>query len=86
MSTSCRDTYFGQTESSDCLTCDVCRAKGPEKLTREVLLRFASEHPGATLRDLKQFCDNPRNGLPQNALELWRSMMDEGVVPALRPE
>ncbi|MBR3074316.1 MAG: RecQ family ATP-dependent DNA helicase [Bacteroidales bacterium] len=72
--------YFGQTETTDCGTCDVCRSKGPEKLAKEALIRFASEHPGASLQDLKQFCDNPRNGLPQNAMEIWRHLLDEGLV------
>ena len=72
--------YFGQTETSDCGTCDVCRAVSQEERTREQLRRFAKEHPGASVAELKQFCDNPKNGLPQNAVELWRRMVDEGII------
>jgi hypothetical protein len=45
-----------------------------------LLKRFAAEHQGAGLKELKAFCDNPRNGLPQNAMEIWRRMVDEGII------
>lgn len=73
-------SYFGQQESSDCGTCDVCRAAAPEKCHRAALLRFAKSHPGCTLQEVKQFCDNPQNGMPQNAMELYRKLLDEGLI------
>jgi len=72
--------YFGQTETADCGTCDVCRGRTPESRARDLLKRFAAEHQGAGLKELKAFCDNPRNGLPQNAMEIWRRMVDEGII------
>ncbi len=72
--------YFGQTETDDCGTCDVCRGRTPEERSRAALLRFAKSHPGCSLQDIKQFCDNPKNGMPQNAMELYRSLLDEGLI------
>ncbi|MBQ9462466.1 MAG: RecQ family ATP-dependent DNA helicase [Bacteroidales bacterium] len=72
--------YFGQTETTDCGTCDVCRAAGPEARTRAALMKFAAQHPGASLADLKQFCGDPQNGMPQNAMEIYRVLLDEGAV------
>ncbi|MBR5906636.1 MAG: RecQ family ATP-dependent DNA helicase [Bacteroidales bacterium] len=72
--------YFGQTETDDCGTCDVCRGRTPEERSRAALLRFVKSHPGCSLQDIKQFCDNPQNGMPQNAMELYRSLLDEGLI------
>ena len=72
--------YFGQTETDDCGTCDVCRGRTPEERSRASLLRFVKSHPGCSLQDIKQFCDNPQNGMPQNAMELYRSLLDEGLI------
>ena len=71
--------YFGQTESADCGTCDVCRERGGRKSAASILKRFLAEHPGADLARIKAFCDNPQNGLPQNAMEVYRSLLDEGA-------
>ena len=71
--------YFGQEDSRDCGTCDVCRAEVPVKRR---LLAFASEHPRYTLQALKAWCDDPANGLPRNTLEIYRRMLDEGEIAA----
>ncbi|MBR0083918.1 MAG: RecQ family zinc-binding domain-containing protein, partial [Bacteroidales bacterium] len=72
--------YFGQTRTEDCGTCDVCRARSAEDRTRSLLLRFYREHEGATLQDLKAFVSNPENGMPPDALRIYRKMADEGVL------
>ena len=72
--------YFGQPETSDCGTCDVCRARTPEQRTRTLLQRYLKEHPGASLADIKSWCSNPATGLPSDALEILRRMIDEGVL------
>ena len=72
--------YFGQTETSDCGTCDVCRARTPEQRTRTLLQRYLKEHPGASLADIKSWCSNPATGLPSDALEILRRMIDEGEL------
>ena len=73
-------TYFGQTETVDCGSCDVCRSRGSEERTRTVLRRFLKEHPAAEAGEIKAFCDNPENGLPQNAIEVYRRLLDEGII------
>ena len=72
--------YFGQTRTEDCGTCDVCRARSAEDRTRSLLLRFYREHEGATLQDLKAFVSNPENGMPPDALSIYRKMADEGEL------
>ena len=72
--------YFGQEKTEDCGTCDVCRARGAEDRTKAALKRFVKEHPGATPRDVKEFCGNPKNGLPQNAMEVYRRLLDDGLI------
>ena len=72
--------YFGQDKTTDCGTCDVCRGKSPEERARGALLTFVKVHPGCSVQDIKQFCDNPQNGMPQNAMELYRNLLDEGLV------
>ena len=71
--------YFGQENSDDCGTCDVCRAGAP---ARRKLAEFAASHPGFTLDDLKAFCGDPANALPRNALEIYRNMLDNGEIAA----
>ena len=75
--------YFGQTETSDCGTCDVCRARTPEQRTRTLLKRYLEEHPGASLSDIKSWCSNPASGLSSDALEILRRMIDEGSLDSL---
>ena len=73
--------YFGQDDSTDCGTCDVCRSsrdkKGRDKRTRAALLKFLSARPGATLKEVKAFCDDPSSGLPGNAMEIYRDILSE---------
>lgn len=74
--------YFGQEDSEDCGTCDVCRSRNS---ARRTLKAFAASHPGADLQALKAFCADPRNGLPDDAVEIWREMLDNGELPAVFP-
>lgn len=71
--------YFGQEESADCGTCDVCRSRNSVARTREMLKEFVSSHPGCTVQEIKTWIDDPTNGLPQNAMSVYRSMLDEGI-------
>ena len=74
--------YFGQEESCDCGTCDVCRSGGrsSEERARTVLKSFAASHPGFTAADLAAFCADPANGMPRGAVELFRRMKDEKTI------
>lgn len=69
--------YFGQTESEDCGTCDVCRSRRQIKPT---IRKYFSEHPSATLEEFKSFVANPENGLPRDAIRIYRTMLDEGEI------
>lgn len=72
--------YFGQEESADCGGCDVCRARAGEAAPRAMIKRFFTEHPEAGLADFKAFVLNPANGLPANAIAIYRKMLDEGEL------
>ena len=66
--------------TSDCGTCDVCRSRAGEERTRAAILNFLRTHPGAGISEVKQFCGNPGNGMPQNAIEVYRRLVDEGLA------
>ena len=75
--------YFGQEGSKPCGTCDVCRRPRRQVERDDVrrrLLEFHRSHPGASLEDLVSFCNDPKNNLPPKSIELWRKMMDEGLI------
>ena len=72
--------YFGQEETEDCGSCDVCRARGSEDRARSALRSFIASHPGCSVAEVKRFCDNPQNGMPQNAIEIYRRLLDEGLI------
>lgn len=72
--------YFGQSESADCGSCDVCRSKQKVSKSKAALKRFALEHQGFSLAELKQFCEDPSNGMPANAMDIYRMMLDEGEI------
>ena len=72
--------YFGQEESADCGACDVCRARAGEAAARTKIKKFFAETPGAAPADFKAFVLNPANGLPANAIAIYRKMLDEGEL------
>ena len=74
-------SYFGQEESEDCGTCDVCRLRGRKSVTlREKVLSWVSDHPSFTLEEFKDYCANPAASMPPGTVEMLRSLIDEGVV------
>ena len=75
--------YFGQEESEDCGTCDVCRER--RRGGREKLLGFAAARPGYTAADLAAFCADPSSGLNPSALDTARDMVDDGEMPPPSP-
>ena len=77
--------YFGQEGSAPCGSCDVCRRGGHGTAgrgtdARERLLAFHREHPRATLEELVSFCNDPQNEMPPKSIELWRQLIDEGII------
>ena len=77
--------YFGQEETEDCGCCDVCRggaAPGRAKTScREKLAAYVSAHPGYTLREISDYIADPSSGLPADATEVLRVMIDAGEIP-----
>ena len=72
--------YFGQSETSDCGTCDVCRSRNAEQRTRGAIRTFLMQHPGCSFSELRAWCSNPANALTPNAMEIYRSMLEGGEV------
>ena len=73
--------YFGQEESSDCGTCDVCRAArhpGPDPGSR--IRNWWASHPGATLEEFRACCADPSSGMPPDAVARYRRMLDAGEL------
>ena len=84
--------YFGQEESEDCGTCDVCRSgrsahptilSEAKDLETAALKSFISSKGGRyTLDELNAFLADPANGLTRHALETLRRLIDERELPA----
>ena len=81
--------YFGQEESSDCGTCDVCRAARDagsqsgmtNKIDPESRIRaWWAEHPGATREEFRACCADPSAGMPPDAIARYRRMLDAGEL------
>ena len=72
--------YFGQEESSDCGTCDVCR--GAEHTSSQLgrIRKFMEDRPEAGLEEFKAFVDDPANGLGPQAYEEYRRIIDEKTL------
>ena len=80
--------YFGQTESADCGTCDVCRGKGAagvrhrteEELSAEIIdlvnVRMDGRYALDDIRHHFPMCDQDA------ALALLRTLIDRGDVPS----
>ena len=78
--------YFGQEESADCGTCDVCRARRrtarSDAALREALVKFINEEKkGAySLEDIKASFDVPGSS-GTGWKEILRNLIDDGEVP-----
>ena len=87
--------YFGQTDSSDCGTCDICRAKktaGEPLETASPSYADLSDrlstyinkdlHGIYDLNVLKRLVNNPaQDPIPQQILDILRNLVDSGTVP-----
>lgn len=72
--------YFGQEESKDCGTCDVCRSRGARTSTQTAIKMFFASNPMATLEEFTAFCADPSHGLSPEAVEIYREMLDKGML------
>ena len=84
--------YFGQTESADCGTCDICRSHaakavdGPDSLS-DALVRFINVDMAGkyTLDDIKKRFTSPTVCPTTDVFEMLRDLIDKGLVPNSRP-
>ena len=72
--------YFGQQQAEPCGTCDVCRSKAAaqrqqRERVRVQLREWMDSHPGWKEKDLAEFCADPSNELPEEAISIAREML-----------
>ena len=72
--------YFGQEESNECGHCDVCRSRGSVKSTKDRIRGYVESHPACPAAEVASWCSDPVSGLPGNAMEIYRRMLDEGEL------
>ena len=84
--------YFGQTESADCGTCDICRSSrkatpekssAPSEDSADEIVRFINEEMAGkyTLDDISRRFAGPASESDQTWKELLRRLIDLGSVP-----
>ena len=80
--------YFGQSDASDCGTCDVCRKArrnpAPVQAGENELISFINDEMNGcySLDDVSRRFGSPASGIPEAYLSILRRMIDEGKVPA----
>ena len=79
--------YFGQTESEDCGTCDVCRAKTKAARSEDPAALMSSfindEMSGIyAIDDVLRRFSSPGQLDPEDCVAILRLLIDEGKVPA----
>lgn len=86
----CRSTYlleyFGQSESADCGTCDICRGaakNGESALVKSLTSYIIDEKSGRyTISDISDRFGSADKAESDSYLTLLRRLIDEGKVPA----
>ena len=80
--------YFGQTDSADCGTCDVCRNKPSVKAPADVslsdaLVKYINEDMSGsyTLDDLKSHFASQLQGSTSELTSILRDLIDRSLVP-----
>ena len=79
--------YFGQTDSNDCGTCDICRsskkkAAGQKDPTADVTSFINEEKSGCyTIDEITRRFASPEYGESCALVEILRAQIDEGTVP-----
>lgn len=84
--------YFGQTETTDCGTCDVCRARRAalpartlQQMTRRKLIEYIDEKDGEySLEEIVAEFGNPSGNHSPDYLDILRQLIDNGDVPIYR--
>ena len=79
--------YFGQKDSSDCGTCDVCRSAGrtderPDDLSSSIISYVCTEMKGRyTLSDISARYGSADKEASERYLAVLRGLIDDGTVP-----
>ena len=77
--------YFGQEESKDCGTCDICRRKasdGRKTATEQALMAYIGQKDGKyRLEDINMVFGAPGAGYAEDYLSILRELIDSGAVP-----
>ena len=81
--------YFGKTETADCGTCDVCRARRAalpartlQQMTRRKLIEYIDEKDGEySLEEIVAEFGNPSGNHSPDYLDILRQLIDNGDVP-----
>lgn len=89
--TSCRSRYlleyFGQTESDDCGTCDVCRAarKADSRELADKIASLVNEdlHGNYTIEDILRKFAAPGSYTKEECISALRMLIDSGAVPGI---
>lgn len=80
--------YFGQKDSVDCSTCDVCRSskKSSDSTLKESLAKFVNDEMSGsyTLEDVARRFGSPTSPSSDTYIPLLRRLIDEGILPAPR--
>ena len=81
--------YFGQENTEDCGTCDICRLrKSKEKIsgTRTALYSYINEEKEGdyTLEDINVAFGSPGSDYSETYLSILRTLIDDGTVPPYR--
>lgn len=84
--------YFGQTETTDCGTCDVCRARRAsaptrtlQQMTRRELIEYIKGKDGEySLEEIVAEFGNPSGNHSPDYLDILRQLIDNGDVPIYR--
>ena len=79
--------YFGQTESEDCGTCDVCRAKPKAARSEDpaaLISSFINDEMsgGYAIDDVLRRFSSPGQLAPEDCVAILRRLIDEGKVPS----
>jgi len=76
--------YFGQTESSDCGTCDVCRAGKSRSAMDMAMVRYINEELAGnySVDDVLRRFSLPDGSSQDECISTLRRLVDEGLVPS----
>lgn len=79
--------YFGQDESADCGTCDVCRSRVSDSGSiRKSLVSYVLEDRKGdyTLNDISVRFGNPKESMGTSYIDCLRELIDDGTIPPYR--